>query len=134
MTTSGLRLAVGEEGEVLRLLGDVDDDRIDLEEAPLLVLARVAGERAGAEADDAEAAGLAFGVETRLHDLHRRRHGRARVIVGAGRDVGDDVARQVAEALRAVQRRAVRQHVEVAVLRLADAVDAVVAALRLRRA
>ena len=103
---------------------------IDLEEAPRLVLARVAGERAGAEADDAETARLAVGVEARLHDLHRGGHRTARVVVGAGRHIGHDVAGEVAQALRAMQRRAVRQHVEVAAFRLADAIDAVVAALR----
>ena len=52
----GLGLAVGEEREVVRLGRDVDDHGIDLEKAPRLAFARVAGERAGAQADDAEAA------------------------------------------------------------------------------
>ena len=104
-----LGLAVGEEGEVGRLGGDVDDDGIDLEEAPALVLLGVAGDGAGAEPDDAEAALFARCVETTLHDLDRASERTVGVVVGAGRGVGDELAVLVADALRAVQRGSVGQ-------------------------
>ena len=52
----GLGLAVREEGEIVRIAGDADHHRIDLEEAPGLALLGVAGERARPEPRHAVAA------------------------------------------------------------------------------
>src|SRR4029079_2505890 len=113
-----------------RLGGDVDDHGIDLEEAPALVRFRVAGKGTGAEADDAEAPLLALRGEALLHNLNGARERARWIVVGRRRRIGGELAIVVADALRAVQRRAVRQDVIVGILRQQDAVDAEIAALR----
>ena len=126
----GVGQAVGEKREVVGFGRDVDNGGIDFEIAPLLAFARKATERAGAQPDDSEPPALALGVEVVLRDAHGARERASRIVVGDGRRIGDEVAVLAADALRPVQGGAVGQHVELAVLRLHDAIDAVVAALR----
>ena len=62
--------AIGDVGEPLAAGRDVDDGRVDFVEADVVELQGIGGERAGAEADvaDADAAGRAIGVEVIEHD------------------------------------------------------------------
>src|SRR5690606_7278678 len=126
-----LRLAVVQKAELLRRAGDLHHKRIDLEEAPMLTHLRVAGERAGAEPDDAEAALAAVPGEPLPHLADRERHGAFRMIVGRRSQVVLIDAAAVPDALGAMQSRTVGEDVEVAVARHGHTVDAEVAALGL---
>ena len=110
-TMSMIGLALRNEREVLRVLGDLDHGRIDLEEPPRLAFPLVAGAGAGAQTDDAVAALLALCREHLAPLGDGLTHRAARIVVGGRRRIIHRLAVVVEETLGAVQRRAVDQDV-----------------------
>ena len=90
-----------------RILRDADDGLVDLEEVHADTVAGIAGERAGAQADHSDIAEPPFGRE-REDDIAER----AGWMVVRGRQR----THLAAKRLHAVRRRAMREHVPVAVL------------------
>src|SRR5262249_32493455 len=125
----GLPLAMAKETEVALVAGDADDDRVDLEEAPLLALLGMAGKRPGTEPNHAVAA-LCL-AEPLAHLGDGIGHRAAFIIVGRRRRIVDELSLRVPDALCAMQRGAMHQRVVFAVGRRLHAVDAKVAALGL---